>query len=302
MAEVCDGVNEGSTLAQALRKYPKVFPKLYINMIASGEATGALGSVVTRLAELLDSQAELKRKVMGALVYPIMMLGICFLVVIFLLSYVVPEITAIFKDQKATLPPLTIFVIAVSDFMRAYWFLIIGGVIFFVLALVRYIATVAGRKQFDALQLKMPLFGALTMKACSARFARNLGTLLESGVELLGALAIVKSIIGNVVLEKVVDDAINGVREGKSLAAELGKAKKFPKLLVHMIAVGERSSELDRLLIRAAMSYESEVSALVSGLTSLLAPIMIIFLASIVGVIVASIMLPMVEMSSLSLR
>ncbi len=299
-AEVCDSINEGSTLADGLRQYPNVFPKLYVNLVASGEASGSLEIVLLRLADLLESQADLRRKVVSASVYPVLMLLLCFGVIVLLLTLVIPQIVEIFAERKAVLPLPTRVVISLSNFTTQYWPLVLGVMVASALGFERYGRSIAGRKRIDRFKLRAPITGQLSVKLASARFARTLGTMLASGIELLTALSIVKNIVGNVVIEEAVEQAANGVREGKSLAAELGKAGVFPKLLVHMTAIGERTGQLEPMLLRAATNYESEVDAFVSGFTKILEPILILFIACIVGGILFSVMLPMMEMSSLA--
>lgn len=300
LAEVSDKVNEGATLADSLRSYQKVFPRLFVNMIAAGEASGTLDLVLERLSDLLESQAILRRKIVSALTYPALMITLCLAVVILLLAYVVPQITVIFAEQHATLPLPTQIVIALSDFARKFWWIVILAIALIVIWARSYRRSAGGRLRIDSAKLKAPFFGALILKIATARFARNLGTMLESGVELLSALSIVKNIVGNVLLENAVEESITGVREGRDLAGELHKAHLFPRLLIHMIAIGERSGQLEGMLLRAASSYESEVNALVSGLTSIIEPLLILFLALIVGFIIASVMLPMLQMSTLA--
>lgn len=302
ITEVTDRVNEGSTLADAMREYPKVFPKIFTNMVASGEATGGLDVVLERLADLLEGQAALQRKVLSALAYPVLMLLLCFGVVVILLAFVVPEITKVFESQKAVLPLPTRIVIGLSHFLSNWWWLILFLIILGFLGINRYGKTVNGRRVLDNLKLKFPLVGSITLKICSSRFSRNLGTLLASGVELLTALSIVKNIVGNVVLEKIVEDSADGVREGRSLAVELRKGGRFPKLLVQLVAVGEQSGQLDTMLLRAATAFESEVNAVISSLTSILEPVLIVVLAGVVGCILVAVMLPMLEMSQLGAR
>jgi general secretion pathway protein F len=302
LSEVTDRVNEGATLADAMREYPRVFPKIFVNMVASGEATGGLDVVLERLADLLETQAALQRKVLSALAYPVLMLLLCSGVIVVLLTFVVPEITKVFQSQKAVLPLPTRIVIFISQFLASYWWVFIIGAILLVLFLRSYGKTPKGRRQIDGIKLRLPLIGGLTLRICSSRFSRNLGTLLASGVELLTALSIVKNIIGNVILENIVENASEGVREGKSLAQELKRGGRFPKLLVQMCAVGEQSGQLDMMLLRAATAFESEVNAVISSLTSILEPVLIVVLAGIVGCILASVMLPMLEMSQLGAR
>lgn len=300
IADIGDQVNEGSTLANALRSYPEVFPRLYSNMVASGEASGSLDLVLERLADLLENQAALRRRVLSALTYPMLMLLLCFGVVTILLAYVVPQITAIFAERGATLPLATRIVISLSDTVRSFWWAILVVLALALILFGHYRRTAAGRLRIDALKLRLPLVGPLTLKMATSRFARNLGTMLASGIELLTALSIARNIVGNVILEESVDSAISGVREGSSLAFELGKSKRFPVLLIRMIAIGEKTGALEPLLLRAAASYESEVNSVVSALTSILEPLLILVLAGVVGLILASVMLPMLEMSSLA--
>lgn len=299
IADVTDKVNEGSTLANACKAHPGVFPTLYTNMIASGESSGSLDHVLTRLAELLEAQSALRRKVISAMTYPILMLILCFGVILLLLGYVVPQITAIFEGQGAVLPLPTRIIIALSDFVKSFWWLLMASIVAVVLGIKAYGKTPKGRRKLDSLILRMPLFGVLRLKIASSRLARNLSLMLASGIELLSALTIAKNILGNSVLEEVVESAREGVREGASLAGELGRSNMFPRILIHMVAIGERTGELEQMLHRAADSFDSEVEATLAGLTSILEPILIIFLAGIVGAILAAVMLPMLEMTSL---
>ena len=300
IVSIRDNVNEGSTLADSLKKYPSAFPRLYVNMVASGEASGSLDLVLERLADLLESQAELQRKVVSALTYPILMLVLCFGVIILLLAYVVPQITKIFEDQGAILPLPTRIVIALSNFVQSYWYLIAIFIVLGVIGFRAYSKTKKGQQKLDTLIFKIPVIGALRLKIACSRFSKNLGTMLSSGIRLLSALEIVKNILGNVVLEQAVDAAIEGVREGGSLAKEISKSGLFPQLLIHMIAIGEKTGQLEQMLNRAANTYESEVNAAISSFTSILEPLLIILLAFIVGAILASVMLPMLEMTSLA--
>ena len=300
ISEIADLLSEGSSFADAIRKYPKIFPRLYANMVASGEVSGTLDMVLARLADLLENQAALRRKVTSALTYPILMMFLCIGVVILLMAYVVPQITQIFKDQGVTLPLPTRIVIGTSEFVQGYWPLVLGMVFGAVFLVRRWSQTPEGRKRLHSLILRTPIFGTMVLKVATARLARNLGTMLQSGIEVLSALNIAKNIVGNVVLEEAIEKAAIGVREGRSLAKELRTSAVFPSLLIHMVAIGERTGQLDSLLLRSADAYENEVNSFLSGLTAILEPIMIIFLAVIVGGILAAVMLPMLEMTNLS--
>ena len=298
-ADITDRVNEGSTLAASLREHPHVFPKLYGNMVASGESSGTLDMVLQRLADLLESQAALRRKIVSAMTYPALMLTLCFGVILLLLGYVVPQITTIFERQGAKLPLPTRIIIAMSDFVQGYWWLVLGLLAAITIGVRYYLSTDKGRRNFDRLVLKLPIIGPLKLKIATSRFSRNLGMMLASGIELLTALAITKNLLGSRPLEDAVDAAIEGVREGRSLAVELKKSELFPRLLVHMTAIGERTGQLEGMLNRAADAYESEVEAVISAFTSILEPVLIIFLAGVVGAILAAVMLPMLQMTSL---
>lgn len=294
--DVRDDVKEGSALAKAIGKFPKSFPRLYINMVQSGEASGSLDAVLENLADYLEAQLELKRKVTSSLFYPILMLIFCTLIIIALLTFVVPSIVDIFIKQGATLPLPTRIVLGISNFITGYWPILVLAVIGIVLATRAYYRQERGRFNVDKWLLQLPIIGSLFLKINTARIARTLGTLLTNGVGLLEALTIVRNIIANVHLSGALVNAKEGVREGRSLAIELKKAGIFPPMLMHMIAVGEKSGALEPMLVKAGAAYEREVNATLSGLTSLIEPIMMIVMGFIVFAIVISILLPMVEL------
>lgn len=293
-------VNEGSTFHLSLENYPKIFPKLFIRMVRSGEASGTLDTVLERLSEILEGQAILKRKILSALTYPILMLLLCFGVVLLLLGFVVPQISKIFEDQKKALPLPTQIIVSMSNVVQSYWWLIIIVFGIFAYGFYRYKNSPKGRFQYDKFIINNFLFGSLALKLATSRFATNLGTMLTSGVELLTALSILKKdILGNVYLEEIVENATEGVEHGKSLSVMLAQQDRFPKMLVHMTAIGEQTGELDSMLLRVGKNYESEVDASIAGLTSLLEPILIVFLAVVVGGILLAVMLPMLEITSI---
>jgi general secretion pathway protein F len=294
--EVREKVEEGSSLAKALGQFPKIFPSLYINMIASGEASGTLDAVLENLADYLEAQLALRREISSALMYPILMLFICTAVVTALFMFVVPRIVEIFKKQGAELPVPTKIMIAISDFMVSYWYLVFAAIIGLVMLARWYYKQPQGRAVVDRLLLRVPIAGPLYLKISTARFARTLGTLLSSGVGLLTGIDITKNIVANVHLVAALESARDGVREGKSLARELGKSGYFPSMLSQMIAVGEQSGELENMLNKAGKAYENEVNATLSGLTSLLEPLMMIGVGGVVLCIVISVLLPMADL------
>lgn len=294
--QIKDRVEEGSSLAKALAGYPTSFPGLYINMVASGEESGTLDAVLENLADYLEAQLELRRKVSSALFYPILMFGFCSLVVMGLLTFVVPSIVEIFQKQNAVLPLPTRILIGVSDTIINYWWAFGVGFVLLFFGFREYRRSPAGSRSIDRLILKIPVVGNLYIKLCTARIARTLGTLLASGVGLLTAMDIAKNIVSNIFVTEAIEEASVGVREGKSLANELSKSGIFPSLLSHMVAVGERSGRLEPMLLKAGKAYENEVNASLSGLTSLIEPIMIIVLGGVVFSIVIAVLMPMLDL------
>lgn len=300
ITNIRDKVNEGSNFNQSLEDYPHIFPKLYVRMVKSGETSGTLDTVLGRLADILESQAILKRKIVSALTYPVLMLFLCLGVVLILLGFVVPQISQIFKDQKKALPLPTQVIVSASGIVQNYWWLIIICIVAAMFGIKKYIQSPKGRAKYDKFLVTNILFGGLSLKLATSRFATNLGTMLKSGVELLTALTILKKdILGNVYLEEIIENALEGVEHGKSLSLMLSQNERFPKMLVHMTAIGEQTGELDNMLLRVGKNFESEVDASIAGLTSLLEPILIVFLAVVVGGILLAVMLPMLEITSI---
>lgn len=296
IVDIREKVEEGTSLAKALALFPKTFPRLYINMVASGEASGTLDRVLDNLAEHLDAQLQLRRKIVSALFYPILMFGFCSLVVMALLTWVVPSIVEIFTKQGAVLPLPTRILIGISNILTTKWYLFIVAALVMLYLFRIYYAKPHGRSRIDRIILKLPLIGGLYVKVATARIARTLSTLLTSGVGLLAALEIVRNIVGNVHVQRSIEEAGEGVREGRSLAKELQRHGIMPGMLCHMIAVGEQSGELESMLLKASKAYENEVDATLSGLTSLIEPLMIILLGGIVFSIVVSILLPIMDL------
>lgn len=299
LSQVRELVVEGGTLADAMKQHPAVFNDLYVNMVRAGEASGALDIVLVRLAEYTERAAALRGKVRSALTYPVFMglasMGILF----FLLSYVVPKVTRIFEERDAKLPTMTIVLLAISGFLSTYWWVILAVILLAVIAVRASTRTPAGRLRFDALTLRIPYFGKVLKKVALARFARTLSTLLLGGIPLLQALDIVKHVVSNMVLSNAIEDGRNSIREGHSVADPLKKSGLFPPLLVHMIAVGEKSGELEQMLSRAADAYDGEVEASVSALSSIMEPVLVIFMGGVVLFIVMAILLPIFDLNQL---
>jgi len=300
LAEIRADLNEGKSLTAGMENFPRVFPPFYINMVKAGEASGTINLVLERLADFSENQQALISKIRSALAYPLIMLLVGSLVIFLLMTFVVPKITGIFTDMKQTLPLITVILIAVSDFLKSFWWLIFLIILAGVAAF-KYLTagTGKGRRFWDAARLKAPVWGSVNLKIALARFSRTLATLLQSGVPLLAALEIVRNVVNNRVIGEVIAKAAKDVEEGQSLAAPLAASSLFPPMVTEMIAVGEQSGSLEKMLNRIAVAYETEAQSDILVMTSLLEPIMILVMGLLVGFIVFSILLPIFEMNQL---
>ncbi len=292
-------VNEGRTLADALKAHPKLFPSLYVNMVAAGEASGTLEEVLGRLAEFLDEQTRLQSKVRGALAYPLVMAVVVVLILFLMMSVVVPKVTAIFENFNQTLPWYTRLLIFVSDVFSNYWWLIAIVIAAGVYWFRRWRATDEGRKKWDLFVLEVPLFGPLLIMVAVSRFARTLATLLASGVPVLTAMDITRNVLGNTELMRVVEDARTSVREGEGIAKPLRQAGRFPPIVTHMIAVGERSGQLEEMLIHVADAYDQQIEVRVGAMTSILEPLLIVVMGGVVGGIAFAILMPLLRLNEM---
>lgn len=299
LTELRENLNEGTSFAKSLARHPQVFPPLYVNMVAAGEASGTLEAVLERLADFMEGQARLKGKVSAALAYPILMVVIGGLLVGVLMVAVVPKVTSIFNSLGHALPWYTRLLIFVSDTLAGFWWLIMGLVAGGIYLFRRWKKTPAGRLRWDMIRLKLPIFGRLNLLVAVARFSRTLATLLSSGVQLLQAMEIGINVLENARLEQVVREAIGSIREGESIAVPLKRSGVFPPMMTHMIAVGEKSGQLEAMLENVSRSYEADVETRVVALTSLLEPIMIVALGGAVGFIAMSILMPLLQMNEL---
>jgi type IV pilus assembly protein PilC len=298
-ASVARGVEQGSTLAESLRKHPRTFDDLFTNLVEVGETGGILDIVLQRLAVYIEKAAALKRKVKSAMVYPASIMGVAFMVVVFMLTFVIPTFTTMFKDLGADLPLPTKIVVWLSEFVRSYILIIIAAIVSAVFALRSYYRTETGRSTIDALLLKVPVMGTLIRKVAVARFTRTLGTLVQSGVPILEGLRITARTAGNRVVEKAVLQCRAAVTEGKTLADPLRSSGVFPPMVTQMISVGEQTGALDAMLAKIADFYDDEVDTAVTTLTSLLEPMMIVFLGVIIGGLVVAMYLPIFRLVTL---
>lgn len=300
LGDIRERVNEGSSLADAMAAHGRVFPPLYVNMIRAGEASGALERVLDRLADFLERQQELRGKVASAMMYPVVLAVLGASIVTILMIQLVPKITAMFEEMSAELPWNTRLLIFVSDVLSDYWYLVLAALGIATFSFRRWKRTEEGRARFDRFVLSVPVFGDLARKVAVTRFARTLATLLQSGVQLLGALEIVENLLGNVHLAKAVRRARDDIREGEGIAPALRRTGEFPSLVLHMIAVGERSGQLEAMLEDVANAYEREVNTAIDRMTTLLEPLMIVGMGISVGFVMFSIMQPIMMLNSMA--
>lgn len=291
--EVRLDVEKGVSLSQALSKHPKVFSRLYVAMVRSGEIGGVLDAVLVRLADTIEAQVELRRKVRSAMTYPIVALSICLLISAAMLLFIVPQFKNIYTDLGGQLPLPTRVLITLSNLLKSWFplFIVAGGVGIWLFR--RWINTEKGRLAWDAFKLRMPVFGLLTRKTALARFSRTLAALTRSGVGILEALDIVAETSGNEIVSQALRETQSAVKRGDTLARPLEQHEVFPPMVTQMISVGEETGALDEMLDKIADFYDSEVSATVDALTSLIEPLMIVVMGTIVGGMIISLYLPM---------
>lgn len=300
LSAVKQRVNEGSSLADAMAQHLKVFPELFCNMVRAGESSGALDTVLSRLADFTENQAKLRSKIIGTLTYPAIMVVIGTAILSILMVVVIPKITKIFEDRKASLPIPTKILLSMADFLKDYWWLIFIVLTIALVFLIRFIKTDRGRRHWDRLLLNMPVAGKILRMLSISRFSNTLSTLLKSGVPLLQAMNIVRNIVNNQVLAEAIDDARDSIKEGESIAAPLKRSGEFPPLVIHMIAVGERSGQLEEMLNSVAVNYQDQAENQIGALTTLLEPLMIVIMGGAVGFMVISILLPIMQLNELA--
>lgn len=296
LLEVAEDVEGGSAFSDALSKHPKTFDRLYVNMVKAGEAGGVLETILTRLADFLEKSLRLKRRIVGAAVYPAVVLTVAVIIIAGIMIFVIPSFERMFEDINVPLPATTEFLLAVARLVQALWFLI-PLVPFFFYILLKLMGTSAGGKAFiDRIKLRLPLIGGVFKKTYIARFARTLGTLIGSGVPILEALSIVKEAIGNRVIENAIEDVHGSIKEGETVAGPLRDSGVFDEVFVNMVDVGEETGELDKMLNKIAENYEEEVDVAVESMTSILEPIMIVGMGLIVGFVVVALFMPLVSL------
>jgi general secretion pathway protein F len=299
LSQVRERVNEGVSLSAALGEHPGVFPSVYTAMIHAGESSGTLELVMERLADFGEQQVAIQRKIRANLAYPTLMLSVGLLVIFFLMTYVIPRVTRIFVEMKRALPLPTVILIQVSDFFAKFWPVLVILIVLLWVGARFYVKTPKGRRGYHQLLLRLPVAGGIVLRVIIARITRTLGTLLGNGVPLLTALEIVRSLVDNVILGEVLDEARQEISEGANITTPLARGGVFPSTAIQMIAVGEQSGNLEGMLFKIAETYESEVETRITTLTSLLEPVLILALGVVVGFVVLAVLLPIFEMSHL---
>lgn len=292
-------VNEGAPLHKSLAKYPRMFNNIYVSMVEAGEMSGTLEVILMRLAEFNEAQNELRVKVKGALTYPAIMLVATMGLLGFLFTYLVPKMQEIFdSDPELTMPWYTSMVFSISGILVNYWYIFIvgGGLIYFFF--INWKSTVAGRAQWDAISLRIPIFGEVTRLVAVARFTRTLSTLLNGGVPMLTSLQIVRNVVDNAVIAQAIDEARSNISEGEGISGPLKKSGQFPAIVVHMVSIGEKTGELENMLIQVADAFDFQVKAKIDAMTSLINPLILIIMGGTIALIIFSVMMPMFEMTS----
>lgn len=296
LSEVRNSVNEGGQFYKALSHYPNVFNNIYISMCEAGELSGTLDTILIRLSEFTESQNELQAKVKGALTYPVIMLVFTIGLLFFLFIVVIPKMTAVFDSLAVTMPWYTQAIIDISGFMVNYWYILIGVMALIYFMFQNWKKSPNGRTTWDYVSLKIPLFGELNRLVAVSRFTRTLATLLTGGVPMLNAMQIVRNVVDNNIIAKAVDEARSNISEGESIAGPLKKSGQFPPIVIHMVNIGEKTGDLENMLLQVADAYDFQVKNKIETLTGLMGPVVLIVMGGVVAVIVMSVMVPMFEM------
>jgi type IV pilus assembly protein PilC len=297
LISVKESVESGSTFADALKKHPKAFDELYVNLVAAGEVGGILDTILNRLAAYIEKALKLKKKVKSAMTYPATIVGIALIVIAVILIFVIPAFEKMFTDFGSALPAPTQFVINLSNFVQHYFLVIVGAIVVFIFAFKKIYATPKGREKIDKWALKLPIFGILIRKVAVAKFTRTLGTMISSGVPILDGLDIVAKTAGNKTVEKAIIKVRQSISEGKTIAEPLEKSGVFPPMVCQMIAVGEQSGSIDTMLNKIADFYDDEVDDAVGNLTAMMEPMLMLFLGTTVGGLVIAMYLPIFKLA-----
>ncbi len=299
LAQVRQDVNEGASLANATRKHPRVFDNIFVNMIEAGESSGTLSLVLIRLADLKEAQMRLRSKVIAGATYPALMMGVSLVLLVAIFTFVIPKLTKVFDSMHKPMPATTQVLIFVSDLIVNYWYAFLALGIISTWMFLRFKRSPTGKPRWDAFTLRVPVFGTLIRMIAVTRFASTMATLLGSGVPILTAMSIARNLVGNIPIMNAIQHARENITEGQSIAEPLRKSGEFPPMVIHMIAIGERTGELPDMLRNVAETYEEQVNTRIDGLTAMLEPAMIIGMGGVVGFIVMSIFVPLLEISNI---
>lgn len=302
LAHVRQDVNEGISLAKAMGKHPKVFDTIFVNMIEAGESSGTLGVVLLRLADLKEAQMRLRGKVISGMTYPALMIVVAIVLLVAIFTFVIPKLTKVFESMHKPIPATTKGLIFVSDIVTNYWYIILAAAFITFWTFFSYIKSEKGRARWDRFKLKMPVFGSLIRMIAITRFTTTLSTLLGSGVPILTAISISKNLVNNVPIAEAIRNARENITEGQSIAEPLRRSGEFPPLMIHMIAIGEKTGELPDMLENVSETYEEQINARIEGMTAMLEPLMIIGMGVVVSFIVVSIFVPLLEISNVDMK
>jgi general secretion pathway protein F len=300
LSEIRQKVNEGISLAKAMSDYPKIFDTVYVNMVDAGETSGNLEVVLLKLADFTENQVKLKNKIKGAMTYPLIMMGAGSLMIGVIFIFVIPQLTKVFVSMKKTLPLQTQICIWISNFLIHYWWLVIVIIVGSWVSIKKYIATPQGKSNFDTFILKVPILNEIVTMINASRFCSTLATLLQSGVPILVSMKIVSNLISNIHMKKAIEESRQSVSEGASLTGPLIRSELFPSMMTHMIKLGEKSGELEPMLKIVSENYEDQVNTKLSGLTSTLEPIMMLMMGGVVGFIIFSVVVPLLDLNKMT--
>lgn len=300
LSQVRQDVNEGLSLSKAMSKHPRVFDTIFVNMVEAGEASGTLALILVRLADLKEAQMRLRTKIVSGMTYPALMLFVATVLMIAIFTFVLPQLKTVFESMNKKMPPMTVMLMSTSDIVVTYWYLILGAIVGSILFFLRWKDSAAGRPAWDGMKLKFPIFGSLIRMIGVQRFTSTMATLLGSGVPILNALQISRNLVGNTLLANAISSARENITEGQSIAGPLSKSGQFPPLVIHMISIGEKTGELPAMLENVSQNYEEQVSSRIDGLTSLLEPMMIVGMGGMVGFIVLSVFMPLLDLSNIN--
>jgi general secretion pathway protein F len=300
ISQVRQDVNEGSSLAKAVGSHPKVFDNIFVNMIEAGESSGTLGLVLLKLADLKEAQMRLRGKVKGAMTYPVIMIAVGVILMLVIFTAVIPKLAKVFESMNKPMPPITQGLIYLSDFIITWWFLIFGALFGIFTMFRNYIRSKKGRPKWDNFKLNAPVMGPLIRMVAVTRFASTMSALLGSGVPILTSMQISKNLVDSAPIADAIGQAKENITEGQSIAEPLRRSGQFPPMMIHMISIGEKTGELAEMLKNVASTYEDQINSKVESMTSLIEPIMIVAMGGMVGFIVISVLMPLMDMSNIN--